>query len=61
MIAHDTAFGEPDSGTGGEQVSDMQMASELSKQAERRWGEPPTYILLTQNVYEHYIMGTYLS
>ena len=34
-----------------EQVSDPQIASELSKQAEQRWGEPSTYWLLTHMRY----------
>ena len=43
MITHGMVFGEPVGGTGGGQVSDMQIASELSKQADWRWGEPPAY------------------
>ena len=42
MITHDMAFGEPVGGTGWEQVSDMQIASELLKQAELRWANHQT-------------------
>ena len=39
----DTVLGEPVGFTFWEQVRDTQTAIELSKQAEQRRGEPPTY------------------
>ena len=48
MITHDMAFGEPAGGTGGRKYSKTQITSELLKQAERIWGEPPTFWLLTR-------------
>ena len=45
MITQDTALGRTVGDTRG--VGDMQIAIELSKQAEQKWGELPTYSVLT--------------
>ena len=31
----------------------MQITNELSQQAERKWGEPPTYRLMTRTCVKH--------